>query len=280
LKPVKQSELKAAIENALAVNPPKREPEVIPVLDEPPPIKPLNILLVEDGLMNQKIALALLEKWGHRVTIANNGREALSETDTQKFDLVLMDVQMPEMDGFEATQVIRAREQKTGEHVPIVAMTARAMMGDREKCLQSGMDSYVAKPIRRRELYGAIAPFFAAQRDGTSQDINISWSKVLQLVNGDRQIIAELIDTYRIEVPKLVASIENAARALDAKALRLAAHTLKGSMRLFGVASVSSLVEAIESQGESGVLENLQPRIDELKLQLKRLDQALDSFKP
>ena len=119
-----------------------------------------RILLAEDGVTNQKLAVALLLKWGHVVTVANDGREAVNAYESQPFDLVLMDVQMPEMDGLEATVCIRALESKLGRHTPIVAMTARAMKGDRELCLESGMDGYVSKPVRQRELYQAIAAFF------------------------------------------------------------------------------------------------------------------------
>ena len=106
------------------------------------------MLLVDDSRLNQKLAEAILQKQGHRVTVASHGREALECWRTGTFDLILMDIQMPEMDGFEATRAIRAQEQTSGQHIPIVAMTAHAMMGDRELCLEAGMDEYVSKPIR------------------------------------------------------------------------------------------------------------------------------------
>ena len=125
----------------------------------------LHILLAEDSLVNQKLAVALLEGQGHTVTVVNNGKEAVAATAAQKFDLVLMDVQMPEMDGLEATEQIRAREQQTGTHLPIIAMTAHALKGDRERCLAAGMDDYVAKPIRAEELFQAIDAIFS-DREG------------------------------------------------------------------------------------------------------------------
>ena len=118
--------------------------------------QPLRVLLVEDNSVNQRVAVRLLEKMGHCVAVAGNGREALAALDVESFDLVLMDVQMPEMDGLEATAAIRQREQTTGAHVPILAMTAHNMKGDRERCLEAGMDGYVAKPIRPHELMEAI----------------------------------------------------------------------------------------------------------------------------
>src|SRR5262249_47047565 len=121
--------------------------------------RPLSVLLVEDNATNRLLAVSLLEKEGHTVETAPNGKEALAALARRPFDVVLMDVQMPEMDGFEATARIREREQGTGEHIPIVAMTAHAMKGDRERCLEAGMDGYVPKPIRAAELYQALATF-------------------------------------------------------------------------------------------------------------------------
>ena len=112
----------------------------------------MNILLAEDNLVNQKITTRMLEKLGHAVTVVGNGREALDATGRQTFDLVLMDIQMPEMSGFEATETIRRQESGSGRHLPIIALTAHAMDGDRERCLESGMDGYLSKPVRGEEL--------------------------------------------------------------------------------------------------------------------------------
>jgi CheY-like chemotaxis protein len=116
----------------------------------------LRVLLAEDNAVNQVLASRLLEKHGHTVVVASNGRKALEALERQKFDLVVMDVSMPEMDGFETAAAIRAREGETGSHIPIIAMTAHAMKGDRERCLAAGMDAYVSKPVQARELFEAI----------------------------------------------------------------------------------------------------------------------------
>ena len=118
--------------------------------------RPLRVLLAEDNPVNRVLAIRLLENRGHSVAVAGNGREALEATEQRTFDVVLMDLEMPEMSGLEATAAIRRREQRTGMHIPIVAMTAHAMIGDREKCLAAGMDAYVSKPIRADELYAAL----------------------------------------------------------------------------------------------------------------------------
>jgi two-component system, sensor histidine kinase and response regulator len=116
----------------------------------------LNILLAEDNRVNQMVAVRMLEKMGHAVTVAANGKEALDAFAEKDFDLVLMDVQMPQMDGFEATSAIRQHETVSGKHLPIVAMTAHAMVGDRERCLEAGMDDYLAKPINQQDLKQAL----------------------------------------------------------------------------------------------------------------------------
>ena len=155
LKPVRQSELREAVARALGA--PKQE-GAIPLItryslqDAQEQRKSLRILVVEDNLVNQRLAVRLLEKRGHHAAVAGNGRQALEALEKARFDLVLMDMQMPEMDGFEATAAIRQREGANGLHLPIVALTAHAMKGDREKCLAAGMDGYLSKPIRSQEL--------------------------------------------------------------------------------------------------------------------------------
>jgi CheY-like chemotaxis protein len=136
---------------------------------KPESTRPLDILLVEDNIVNQKLAVRLLEKMGDSVTVASNGKEALQILASKRFDLALMDVQMPELDGFETTQVIRRAEARTGEHLPIIAMTAYAMAGDREKCLASGMDGYLSKPIKVRELAETLQFYRRAAEDAAAQ---------------------------------------------------------------------------------------------------------------
>jgi len=128
------------------------------------PAHRLRILLAEDNVVNQRVAMTLLQKHGHEVTIAVNGREALDALERQPFDVVLMDVQMPELNGLEATAKIRAREAGTQQHVPIIAMTAHTMKGDREMCLNAGMDGYLSKPLDRKRLIEAVEA--VAPRDG------------------------------------------------------------------------------------------------------------------
>jgi CheY-like chemotaxis protein len=165
MKPVKQSELFNAIAAALggeAAEIAVRQPAGPAAVTLPP----LRILLAEDSVVNQRLAVAILEKHGHGVTVAGDGQTALEVLRDGAFDLVLMDVEMPNLDGLEATAAIRQRERDGGGHVPVIAMTAHAMKGDRERCLEAGMDDYVSKPIRAADLFQKIAEVLARLRPG------------------------------------------------------------------------------------------------------------------
>ncbi len=156
LKPVKQSELFDAIALSLGITSAEDMAEMADAADRPVLLQSLRILLAEDSLVNQRLAVGLLEKFGHQVDVVPDGLAAVAAVESKAYDLVLMDVQMPELDGLEATKTIRTREQEGDQHIPIVAMTAHAMKGDRERCLAAGMDDYVAKPIRAKDLFQAI----------------------------------------------------------------------------------------------------------------------------
>jgi two-component system, sensor histidine kinase and response regulator len=168
LKPIRQSELREAIARVLGA---KEQQGAIPLItryslcDAREPSSVLSVLLVEDNAVNQRLATRMLEKRGHRVVLAGNGREALEALEKRVFDLIFMDVQMPEMDGFQAAAAIREKETGTGTHLPIVALTAHAMEGDRERCLAAGMDGYLTKPIRPRELDDVLGIYLAQRAE-------------------------------------------------------------------------------------------------------------------
>ena len=261
LKPIKQSELLEAIELALGILGTRRLPPG--QARQRSRTGSLRILLAEDSLVNQQLAVALLEGEGHTVTVANNGREAVSASETGNFDLVLMDLQMPEIDGLEATAIIRARERTSGRHLPIIAMTAHALKGDRERCLAAGMDGYTSKPIDAEELFAVIEnrvcrpaeETITAKRSPAPQESMIDWSAALKAVRGDDRLLETLVGTALHEIPALLAEIRRAAAAGDAKALRLAAHTLKGSVRYFGGQPVLEPVRRLEDMGQHDDLE-------------------------
>jgi two-component system sensor histidine kinase/response regulator len=261
LKPLKQSELLDAILLALG----RVSPRPGSALAAPPAEwRPLRILLAEDNLVNQRFAVRLLEKAGHRVVVAGDGREALALLGVEPpagpppFDLVLMDVQMPEMGGFEATARLRAREKASGGRLPVLALTAHAMKGDQERCLAAGMDGYVAKPVRPAELWQAIesvVPAFGgpdASASGAGPAANRE--AVLARTGGDVELLRELVALYRADYPRLVEEIRLAIRDGDAARLRRTAHTLKGVAGTFGAEQVCAAALRLEVMGRDGTL--------------------------
>ncbi len=208
------------------------------------PRHPLRVLLTEDGLVNQQVAVGLLELAGHAVVVAGTGKESLDTLDKQPFDVVLMDVQMPEMDGLEATAAIRAREKTTGGRIPIIAMTAHAMKGDREICLAAGMDGYLSKPILAEALYAALeqvvpaggalasAPVRAAESDGESDVLD--WGMALDRVRGRREFLIKMIELFFTECARLVPELRSAIDRADGPGVRRAcAHAprIRGLLR-------------------------------------------------
>jgi signal transduction histidine kinase/CheY-like chemotaxis protein/HPt (histidine-containing phosphotransfer) domain-containing protein len=209
-----------------------------------------RILLVEDNLVNQRVASGLLTRRGHHVTVAPNGREALARLDRETFDLVLMDLQMPVMDGIAATVAIRQRESVTGEHIRIVAMTAHAMRSDRERCLAAGMDGYLSKPIDPRMLYAVV------EQDGGDGHVQTAVARTITFdrdalrrrLSDDHELMTDVIRVFLEDLPVRLAAIKDAVTARNAVALREAAHGLKGAAANL---SADGLFEA------AGVLERL-----------------------
>ena len=282
LKPIKQSELLEAVKLALGIALPSKDALLALARERPRRVGPLRILVAEDSPVNQKLATALLETQGHRVTVANNGKEALAALESERFDLVLMDVQMPEMDGLEATAAIRDQEKRTGVHIPIIAMTAHALKGDRERCLEAGMDEYIAKPIHAQELFDLIegkpsdsagpAPLPApAAPEGAA----VNWPEALQLVRGDKKLLDELVKTALPEIPRLMAEIRQSLADGNAMSVRLGAHTLKGSLRCFGSAVAFEQLLRLEQMGREGDLTEAESLLAGLDGDIARVVQAL-----
>ncbi len=261
-KPVDQRELLSAIGRVLAREPGQRAVLPSTMLPAELPERRLRVLLAEDNAVNQRLAASLLERRGHKVTIAGNGREALKAVRAGAFDVVLMDVQMPEMGGFEATAAIRALEAG-GQiaHVPIVAMTAHAMKGDRERCLAAGMDDYLTKPLDPRHLCAlveqmagaqALAETPAAEKRAASADEGATLSaEVLARVGGDRELLAEISRLFVDDAPRHLEHIRHALDARDGEALRRAAHGLKGAAANFDAEGVVGAARALEEMGRT-----------------------------
>jgi CheY-like chemotaxis protein len=165
-KPIRPSELLDVILIALSAVPKNKiAPELVTRHSIRESRRHLRVLLAEDNTVNQMLAVRLLQRRGHTVTVAGNGKEALAALEKQPFDIILMDVQMPEMDGLQTTAAIRASETETGKHIPIIAITAHAMLGDKERCLDAGMDAYVSKPLQVEDLFDAIQKLCPASTD-------------------------------------------------------------------------------------------------------------------
>jgi two-component system sensor histidine kinase/response regulator len=230
----------------------------------------LKVLVVEDNAVNQKLTQVLLRKLGHRAVIAANGRAALSALKKQAFDLVLMDIQMPVMGGLEAASGIRAEETRIGGHIPIVAMTAHAMSGDRDRAMLAGMDDYVSKPIRFEDLRRAI------QRHAPA---GLNTAALLDGVSGDRKLLREMVDLFLVDAPKLVGRVKRAVVRGDAVRLKEAAHALKGSVGNFGSASAFEAARRLETFGRENNLPSARLAIGAFELEIRKLRQALRDLK-
>jgi len=245
----------------------------------------LRILLAEDNPINQQVTVRLLEKRGHSVRLVQNGLQALQALEGEAFDLVLMDVQMPEMDGLQATRAIREKEQATGGHIPIVAMTAHAMKGDRERCLAAGMDGYVSKPIRTKELLETIESLAAP---GISPEPAVSLAPrptealdcgaLLARVEGDAELLSRVVELFLEDCPRLLKAVREAVARGDAKALERAAHTLKGSLCNFSARKAEETARKLEQMGREGILAQAQEALAALEQELEWLKPQLSSL--
>jgi CheY-like chemotaxis protein len=332
-KPIKPSLIFDALVNIFAgqttrIRRRKREPSEESIFDATMGQRlPLHILLAEDHATNQKLALHLLKRLGYRADVAANGLEVLQSLKRQSYDVILMDMQMPEMDGLEATRHIR--QQWPGEQGPrIIAMTANAMQGDRELCLAAGMDDYVSKPIRVDELVGALSrcnpsstkseqPLagteggekekeLAQGRNGaekqghkgademeTSENqepglSDVEGSKIenpldpaalemlLDVIGGEPELLAELIDSFLEEAPPLLSKMHQALEKGDPAGLRVAAHTIKSSANDFGATTLAELCQTLEDMGKSGTLDGAAELGAQVDVEYERVKVALE----
>jgi two-component system sensor histidine kinase/response regulator len=239
----------------------------------------LKILVAEDNPVNQQLAVRLLQKRGHTVVVAQDGQEALVALARDRFDLILMDVQMPGMGGFEATTAIRERERETGGRIPIVAMTARAMKGDREACLAAGMDAYVAKPISPKVLFDQIE---ALTNRGTADPAEraLDRADLLARFDGDHVLLGELATIFLEGYPARFAAVRTAAERRDTDALEAAAHSLKGSVANFGAQDAVEAAQRLESMGRRGDLSGVERAVRELEVRMTRLTGELMELRP
>jgi two-component system, sensor histidine kinase and response regulator len=288
LKPVRQSELREAIVRVLGTKEQVGATSMITrntLQEDADPSKSLHILLAEDNPVNQKLAVRLLEKRGHHVMLAGNGKEALSALAKGSFDLVLMDVQMPEMDGLEATAALRDREQATGHHQPVVAMTALAMKGDRERCIAAGMDGYLSKPIRPQELDELLDSYVALERAErpaleAKAAVNdcVCAQELLERVDGDRSFLAELLELFRADYPVQIGKGRQAVVNDDAAGLQQVAHTLKGALKNLAAPAAAELASELEVMGKKGDITLAAGKVMALEAEVARVVMALEAL--
>jgi CheY-like chemotaxis protein/HPt (histidine-containing phosphotransfer) domain-containing protein len=266
----------------------------------------IRVLLAEDNAVNRRVATGLLEKRGCEVLLAANGREALDILAREAVDAIFMDLQMPEMGGLEATAAIRDWERTSVKHVRIVAMTAHAMTGDRERCLAAGMDDYVSKPVRPSDLYAAleralpgsgvtmpraIAPI---DRDpagpgpvvappphdaDAADDPVVDQEQLLERLEGDLKLLAEIVALYHQTCPGLVQELRAAMDRRDALAVHRAAHTLKGMVAHFGAPQATAALLDLEQRARDGATDGLKPAVERAVGEIARLDRALERLR-
>jgi two-component system sensor histidine kinase/response regulator len=283
-KPVYAADLLAAMERALGARPPAKAATGV---SQPSTGKLalaaggtcVHVLLVEDNVVNQRVAAGLLTRRGHDVTIAQHGEEALALLAKDRFDVVLMDLQMPVMSGIEATHAIRVRESNSGEHIRIVAMTAHAMDGDRERCLEAGMDGYLAKPIDPARLFAAVEQASdsaaAAATVATVTRPAFDESALLARLSGDAGLMATVISVFLEDCPARLAAIHNAVTARDNAGLRAAAHALAGAAGNLSATALFVAANALEEAGADSRMDAADDAWRELSIEADRVVDVL-----
>ncbi|MEO8269878.1 MAG: response regulator, partial [Aureliella sp.] len=292
-KPVIASELLEAVLGVMGVT----GKEVVTAIAEQQVVAPRKILLAEDGVVNQRVALGFLERWGHHVVVAKNGCEAVEQLSKHSFDLILMDIQMPEMNGFEATAEIRRSEENSQKRSFVVAMTAEAMKGDREKCLQAGMDDYISKPFDPDDLQRVIelAPALALQADLSADSARsgpsadgvpaserpvFDWEHMLKQCSGDQNAACELAKVFMDEAEILIGNLHKAIADSDTDQIRRSAHTLKGASAYIRATEIVELTAAIESDPQPNKAKSSMESLAAIAERVRRgLQERLDTRK-
>jgi two-component system sensor histidine kinase/response regulator len=278
-KPVRQSVLLDAILDVLATS---NHPDLIAVAPAPGLVmiarKARHVLLAEDNAVNRMVVSAILKKHGHTLDIVENGAQAVAAAQTASYDVVLMDVQMPELDGLEATIAIRKSERGSGRRLPIIALTAHATSGDREACLASGMNAYLSKPVHPVTLLDAIdhaTRDVPARVTATGEGSGFDGADVLGRVEGDLDLLSEIVTLFESESRRMVAEMKLALTSGDSGGLRRIAHTLKGSASSLGGTGVARAAAVLERMGRDKLLTGGEACLATLERELVRLEALL-----
>jgi len=242
------------------------------------PSRSLKILVAEDTAFNQKFIQRLLDRWNHKISLVGNGREALEALKNESFDIVLMDVQMPQLNGLEATKAIRIDEQQNKNHIPIIAMTAHAIKGDRERCLEAGMDEYISKPIDSDKLFEAIEKLTGDPgHPDSTEDVSAAINKetLLKAFDGDWNFLKEVVDVFLSDYPRLLDDLRRAHKESDSDTLMRAAHSLKGIMKNFQAEPAAEAAFELEKKGKENNFDGVPDAIENLAGQVADVDKIL-----
>ena len=284
VKPVKHSELLETIQSVMGLAGASARPSA--GAEPTVTLRPLRVLLAEDSVANQRLAVGMLEKGAHTVTVASTGAEAVDAFTAEPFDVVVMDLQMPEMDGFEALRAIRRREHETGATpTPIVALTALASRKDEERCLAAGFDGYLTKPFRSRQLFEAISASLPSQHtDGgpsaevSERDTCLDWGTALDTVDGDAELLSKVVQGFLGQQASLVAELRDALRTSDLEVVQRVVHTIGGSLRLFDGSDVVERAQQLETSCRDGSFDRAEHAWRALEAELEVVMPELDRF--
>ena len=295
-KPVRQSELFDTLSNTLS---PRSlgsaqadsghliAATTTPTEPKAPPRRVLQVLLAEDHVVNQKVAVGLIQGVGHEVVVVGDGRLAVEAWREGAFDLILMDISMPEMDGFEALAVIRRDEATTGEHIPVVALTAHAMKGDRERCLEAGFDHYLSKPIRSADIQAVLELILSTIIVPTDTEVEATavmvssgefhHAEALAGLGDDESLLVEVIGLFLDDWPRLLAELDDSMARPDYATLSRLAHTVAGVASNFAIPIVTRAAKTLEALAKTQNEAELATALDRLKEAIARVLPELEA---
>ena len=287
VKPIKQARLFQALSGVAPVSSPKAEASASAALDLQE--RRLRILLAEDNIINQKVALGQLRKMGCAADVVANGLEAVEAVKRIPYDVVLMDCQMPEMDGYEATRQIRLLERSMGRRIHIIAMTAHAMQGDREKCLEAGMDDYITKPMRELEFkralgrcrpsgLGPVKPAVRRDKPSTSKKNVVDMETLASAANEDPEQLQELVELYLAQAKDLMNGLQTALKSGSCKQVDHFANKLVGASLACGMSAMIFPLRELERRGKEGRLEDAQQFFDQAASYLQMTSESLNEY--
>ncbi len=289
-KPIKQKDLYHALTVVIGRSKTKKESQALITLHS---LKErqyqLKVLLAEDNFINQKVVISMLQKVGHQVTVANNGKEAVEKwqdaLNDKPYDVILMDVQMPEMDGLAATQKIRELEQENGTHTTIVGLSAHAMKEDQERCLNAGMDAYLTKPVKSEKLFTVLDELFSAKRTEKASEEAVPTpenafdsKEFLERMGGDWDLINEMVEWFDGNIEQMLKDIQTAIDKQDASALNMSAHSLKGVLGEFAAKKGHGLAYDLEMMGKKENLQEAPEKFEALKNEVGKVKEQLLDF--